>query len=72
MNIWMLKNVEDYNYRNIFLYLKYRYFLLLIEINYLVRRIYIFISRQNIIYKEVEVRSSFREENKSFSVIGVV
>lgn len=48
MKFWMPRMHVDYSHKNILIYLKYRYFLLLQETNYLARKIHIFISRYNI------------------------
>lgn len=71
MKFWMPRMHVDYSHKNILIYLKYRFFLLLQETNYLARKIHIFISRYNITWKKkFEARSSPREENKSFCAIG--
>lgn len=59
----------DCSHRNILIYLTYRYFLSLLETNYLAREIHIFISRYKNHTQKAEARSSPREENKSFDAI---
>lgn len=62
MGFWIPENAHRLQQKEYFRFLRYRYLLSLLEINYLARKIHVFISRYNITCKKSQLGEAPEKE----------